>query len=149
MARACSCGGLGTSRPLVDSITLTMTQDTEPPNTPSMPGVSTDLRIITVDIDGLDEFGESMPVDFNHTRIYFGTAKNMADAVRVGSLTQPGMWNSGSMDPDVPVWVAAAVDNVGNESAMTEAQSVTPKKLVDDDSIRDELGAIVDKIGRR
>ena len=126
--------------PWSDSITLTMTQDTEPPNTPSMPGVSTDLRIITVDIDGLDEFGESMPVDFNHTRIYFGTAKNMADAVRVGSLTQPGMWNSGSMDPDVPVWVAvSAVDNVGNESAMTEAQSVTPKKLVDDDSIRDEL----------
>lgn len=133
--------------PWSDSVTLTMTQDTEPPNTPSMPGVSTDLRIITVDIDGLDEFGESMPVDFNHTRIYFGTAKNMADAVRVGSLTQPGMWNSGSMDPDVPVWVAvSAVDNVGNESAMTEAQSVTPKKLVDDDSIRDELGTIDDKI---
>ena len=51
------------------------------------------------------------------------------------------------MDPDVPVYVAvSAVDNVGNESAMTQAQWVTPKKLVDDDSIRDELGTIDDKI---
>ena len=47
----------------------------------------------------------------------------------------------GSMPADVPVWVAvSAVDNVGNESAMTPAQSVTPNKLVDDDSIRDAVG---------
>ncbi|MDN6458119.1 MAG: hypothetical protein L0K38_13960, partial [Yaniella sp.] len=51
------------------------------------------------------------------------------------------------MTPDVPVWVAvSAVDHVGNESAMSPAQSVTPRKLVDDSSIRDELGTIDDKI---
>ncbi|MGO2819019.1 MAG: hypothetical protein ACTIA4_13165 [Brevibacterium aurantiacum] len=133
--------------PWSDSITLTMTQDTEPPNTPSMPGVSTDLRIITVDIDGLDEFGESLPVDYNHHRIYFASSLNMTDAQQVGTLSNPGSWNSGSMEPDVPVYVAVtAVDNVGNESPMTPGQVVTPKKLVDDDSIRDELGTIDDKI---
>ncbi|MDN6353519.1 MAG: hypothetical protein L0K02_09525, partial [Corynebacterium sp.] len=46
--------------PFSDVVTLTMTQDTEPPNTPSMPTVTTDLRIVTVDVDGLDEFSESM-----------------------------------------------------------------------------------------
>ena len=35
--------------PWSDTVTLTMTQDTEPPNTPSMPTVTTDLRIVTVD----------------------------------------------------------------------------------------------------
>ncbi|MDN6530132.1 MAG: hypothetical protein L0K67_13820, partial [Brevibacterium sp.] len=96
---------------------------------------------------GLDEFGEAMPVDYNHTRIYFAAAEDMAGAERVGSLTQPGSWNSGSMAPDVPVWVAvSAVDHVGNESAMTPAQSVTPRKLVDDDSIRDAVEGIDDKI---
>ncbi|MDN6529818.1 MAG: hypothetical protein L0K67_12205, partial [Brevibacterium sp.] len=133
--------------PFSDVVTLTMTQDTEPPNTPSLPTVTTDLRIITVDIDGLDEFGEAMPVDYNHTRIYFAAAEDMVGAERVGSLTQPGSWNSGSMTPDVPVWVAvSAVDHVGNESAMTPPQSVTPQKLVNDDSIRDELTGIDDKI---
>ncbi|AZL08584.1 hypothetical protein [Brevibacterium aurantiacum] len=133
--------------PWSDTVTLTMTQDTEPPNTPSMPGVSTDLRIITVDIDGLDEFGEAMPVDYNHTRIYFAAAEGMAGAEMVGTLSNPGLWNSGSMAPGVPVWVAvSAVDHVGNESTMTLAQSVTPRKLVDDSSIRDELGTIDDKI---
>lgn len=133
--------------PWSDTVTLTMTQDTTPPPPPSLPLVETDLRIITVEWDGLDEDGEQMPVDFNHVRIYFAAAEDMDGAERVGSLTQPGMWNSGSMDPDVPVWVAvSAVDHVGNESAMTPAQSVTPKKLVDDDSIRDELGTIDGKI---
>ena len=133
--------------PWSDSITLTMTQDTTAPNIPSTPTVATDLRIITVDIDGLDEFGESMPVDYNHHRIYFASSLNMADAVQVGTLSNPGSWNSGSMEPDVPVYVAVtAVDNVGNESPMTPGQGVTPKKLVDDDSIRDELGTIDDKI---
>ena len=133
--------------PWSDTVTLTMTQDTEPPNTPSMPTVTTDLRIVTVEIDGLDEFGEAMPIDYNHTRIYFAAAEDMAGAEQVGTLTQPGSWNSGSMAPDVPVWVAvSAVDHVGNESAMTPAQSVTPRKLVDDSSIRDELTGIDDKI---
>lgn len=133
--------------PFSDVVTLTMTQDTEPPNTPSLPTVTTDLRIITVDVDGLDEFGESMPVDFDHTRIYFAPAEDMVGAEQVGTLTQPGSWNSGSMTPDVPVWVAvSAVDHVGNESAMTPAQSVTPKKLVDDDSIRDAVDGIDGKI---
>lgn len=133
--------------PFSDVVTLTMTQDTEPPNTPSLPTVSTDLRIITVDVDGLDEFGEAMPVDFDHTRIYFAPAEDMVGAEQVGTLTQPGSWNSGSMTPDAPVWVAvSAVDHVGNESAMTPAQSVTPRKLVDDSSIRDELTGIDDKI---
>lgn len=126
--------------PWSDIITLTMTQDTTAPNTPSMPTVSTELRIITVAVDGLDEFGEAMPVDFNHSRIYFATSANMADAVQVGTLSQPGSWNSETMAPDVPVYVAvSAVDNVGNESPMTASQEVTPKKLVDDDSIRDAL----------
>ena len=53
--------------PFSDIVTLTMTQDTEPPNAPSLPAVETDLRIVTVDWDGLDEFAEAMPVDFNHT----------------------------------------------------------------------------------
>ena len=133
--------------PFSDVVTLTMTQDTEPPNVPSLPTVETDLRIITVDWDGLDKSAEAMPVDFNHLRIYFAAAEGMAGAERVGSLTQRGTWTSGSMPADVPVWVAvSAVDNVGNESAMTPAQSVTPRKLVDDSSIRDELTGIDDKI---
>ena len=120
--------------PFSDIVTLTMTQDTEPPNAPSLPTVETDLRIVTVDWDGLDESAEAMPVDFNHLRIYFAAAEDMAGAERVGSLTQRGTWTSGSMPADVPVWVAvSAVDNVGNESAMTPAQSVTPRKLVDDE----------------
>lgn len=133
--------------PFSDIVTVTMTQDTTPPPPPSMPGVVTDLRIITVDWDGLDEDGEQMPVDFNHVRVYFGSTANMSNAQRVGSLTQAGSWNSGSMEPDTPVWVAiSAVDNVGNESAMTEAQEVTPRKLVDDESIRDAIEGIDDAI---
>ena len=133
--------------PWSDTVTLTMTQDTEPPSVPSLPTVETDLRIITVDWDGLDESAEAMPVDFNHLRIYFAAAEDMAGADRVGSLTQRGTWTSGSMPADVPVWVAvSAVDHVGNESAMTPAQSVTPKKLVDDQSIRDAVEGIDGKI---
>lgn len=133
--------------PWSNTVTLTMTQDTTPPPPPSLPTVETDLRIITVDWDGLDEDGEQMPVDFNHVRVYFAGAEDMTGAERVGSLSQRGMWNSGSMEPDEPVWVAAsAVDNVGNESVMTPAQSVTPRKLVDDDSIRDAVDGIDDKI---
>ena len=49
-----------------------------------MPTVTTDLRIVTVELDGLDEFGEAMPVDFNHTRIYFAAAEDMAGAEQVG-----------------------------------------------------------------
>ena len=147
MACACDRGRLEPSGPWSDTVTLTMTQDTEPPNTPSTPTVTTDLRIVTVDVDGLSGSGEAMPVDFDHTRIYFAPAEDMVGAEQVGTLTQPGSWNSGSMTPDVPVWVAvSAVDNVGNESAMTPAQSVTPRKLVDDSSIRDELTGIDDKI---
>ncbi|WP_181276012.1 GDSL-type esterase/lipase family protein [Brevibacterium oceani] len=133
--------------PFSDAVTLTMTQDTEPPNVPSLPTVATDLRIVTVDWDGLDEDGEAMPVDFNHVRIYFASAEDMAGAEQVGYLTERGIWTSGSMPADVPVWVAvSAVDNVGNESALTPAQSVTPKKLVDDDSIREAVEGIDDKI---
>ena len=133
--------------PWSDTVTLMMTQDTEPPSVPSLPTVATDLRIITVDWDGLDESAEAMPVDFNHLRVYFAAAEDMAGAERVGSLSQRGTWTSGSMPADVPVWVAvSAVDNVGNESALTPAQSVTPKRLVDDDSIRDELSTIDNKI---
>ncbi|TSI11976.1 hypothetical protein [Brevibacterium aurantiacum] len=133
--------------PFSDIVTLTMMQDTVPPNVPSLPNVETELRIVTVTVDGLDEFGEAMPVDFNHNRIYFAFAEDMAGAEQAGTLTQPGSWNSGSMAPDVPVWVAvSAVDHVGNESAMTPAQAVTPRKLVDDESIRGELSTIDDKI---
>lgn len=133
--------------PWSNTVTLTMTQDTTPPPPPSLPTVETDLRIITVDWDGLDEDGERMPVDFNHVRVYFAVAEDMAGAEQVGYLTQTGTWNSGSMPADVPVWVAvSAVDNVGNESDMTPAQSVTPKKLVDDESIRDAVEGIDDKI---
>lgn len=133
--------------PWSDTVTLMMTQDTEPPSVPSLPTVATDLRIITVDWDGLDESAEAMPVDFNHLRVYFAAAEDMAGAERVGSLSQRGTWTSGSMPADVPVWVAvSAVDNVGNESALTPAQSVTPKRLVDDDSIRDAVTGIDDKI---
>ena len=133
--------------PFSGTVTLTMTQDTTPPPAPSVPGVVTDLRIITVDWDGLDEASEQMPVDFNHVRVYFAATANMVGAEPVGYLTQAGSWNSGSMEPDVPVWVAiSAVDNVGNESAMTDAQEVTPRKLVDDDSIRDAINGIDDAI---
>lgn len=133
--------------PFSDAVTLTMTQDTTPPPPPSAPTVTTDLRIVTVDWDGLDESGEKLPVDFNHVRVYFAESANMADAERVGYLTQPGSWNSGSMEPDVPVYVAiTAVDNVGNESSRTPSQAVIPRKLVDDDSIREAVEGIEETI---
>ena len=133
--------------PFSKSVTMTMTQDTEPPPTPSTPTVETDLRIITVTIDGLDLDGQKMPPDYNHTRVYFSAAANMADAEWVGSLTQPGSWNSGSMEPDVPVYVAVtAVDHVGNESTRTPSQAVIPRKLVDDDSIREAVEGIEETI---
>ena len=133
--------------PFSKSVTMTMTQDTEPPPPPSTPTVETDLRIITVTIDGLDLDGQKMPPDYNHTRVYFSAAANMADAEWVGSLTQPGSWNSGSMEPDVPVYVAVtAVDHVGNESTRTPSQAVIPRKLVDDDSIREAVEGIEETI---
>ena len=133
--------------PWSNVVTLTMTQDTTPPPPPSAPIVSTGFRIVTVEWDGVDENGQEMPRDFSRVRVYLAPAEDMVGARLSGSLAYPGSWNSETMPADVPVWVAmTAVDRVGNESAMTAAVSVTPRQLVDDEKIREELDGLDDTI---
>lgn len=128
-----------------EPVTLTMTQDTTPPPLPSAPVVSTGFRIVSAEWDGLTADGTEMPTDFARVRVYIGTAESMSDARQVGSLPYPGTWNSETMPAGVQVWVAfTAVDRVGNESAMTAAVSVTPRALVDEGAIRDQLAGLAD-----
>ena len=126
--------------PWSDTVTLTMTQDTEPPNTPSMPTVTTDLRIVTVELTVSTSSAKPCPSTSTTPASTSPPPRIWSAPSRSARSRSPDRGTRGSWQPDVPVWVAvSAVDQVGNESAMTPAQSVTPQKLVDDSSIRDEL----------
>ena len=142
MACACDRGSFDPSRPLVGH----RDADHDAGHRTSEHPIycrqwTTDLRIVTVDCRWTRRVRRSHARRLQPhcastsppLRIWSGAEQvGIADAARIMEL--------GAMTRDVPVWVAvSAVDNVGNESAMTPAQSVTPKKLVDDDSIRDEV----------
>lgn len=132
-----------------DTVALQVAYDTEPPPSPMLRAedVTTTLGTVRVTATGLDSEGVEMPRDLSHFLVHTsGSQGGPWELVEVRPGDGPGLlWQSESLPADVAVWVQiTAMDTTGNESDPSAAHSVTPSRLVDEESIAADLQAVRD-----
>lgn len=129
IARASSAPGMWS-----DEVTATMAGDTDAPDKPSTPVVTSRLGQITVSWDGLTELGDPQPSDFLRTEVALGSSTNPTNIV--GSLPGPGSLIVTGQPYNASRYVRIrAVDKSGNYSVWSDNASISVQPLVDTDLI--------------
>lgn len=115
-------------------------KDAVPPPTPSDPVLSTRLGVIRVFWNGLTNSATSMPVDFDHVRVY------MSDDPTGPFTHEDTLYRSGvSVIPDQPYdqlryFYLTAVDRAENESTASNTESIATDQLVETDVSPGSIG---------
>lgn len=115
-------------------------RDTDPPNAPSGPSVSSRLGVLRVAWDGLDFDGLNMPSDFDHLQVWMGATPS-SEFEHVDTLYRAGV----SVIPNQPYgqerfFFFVAVDRAGNESDPSALGSGTTERLVPIDVTPGSIG---------
>lgn len=117
-----------------EEVTSTMAGDTNAPDKPSTPVVSSRLGQVTVTWDGLTHTGEAQPSDFLRLEVAIGSSTNPTNVV--GSLPGPGSLIVTGQPYNSSRYVRTrAVDKSGNYSTWSDNASISVQPLVDTDLI--------------
>lgn len=123
-----------------ETVPVMAERDTDPPEEPSEPQISSRLGVLRVAWDGLDFMGSNMPSDFDHLQVWMGESTN-DEFERVDTLYRAGV----SVIPNQPYgeerfFFFVAVDRASNESEPSAIASGTTERLVPIDVTPGSIG---------
>lgn len=127
-----------------NSTIAVVANDVTPPSVPSQPTLASELGVVTIHWDGLNESNGGMEADFDHVIVGRGTgAANIAEI----SAAQAGACDY--IDSQVAAgseyWYALrSIDHAGNKSDWSQAASITVASAVTPDDL-DKINADLDQ----
>lgn len=132
-----------------DEKLFTVTPDTTPPPIPSVPITTVSRGVVEVRWNGLDGTGAPMPTDFSHNEIAKGITGSTTTLYHQRLNHAGAVYVTGEPYNEPVYFRFRAVDTSGNKSAWSAAATVTPRPLVEEVDIAEEMARIEEEADAR
>lgn len=123
------------------TVSVTVESDVTPPSVPSMPVLESELGVVRVRSDGLNNVGGGFEPDTAYLAV--GRSASNGSWTGVGRIPVGGMWTDIGLSMGQTYWYALrAVDRSGNASAWSQGASIRVASAV----TQDELDGLADRV---
>lgn len=127
------------------TVSVTVESDVTPPSVPSMPVLESELGVVRVRSDGLNNVGGGFEPDTAYLAV--GRSASNGSWTGVGRIPVGGMWTDIGLSMGQTYWYALrAVDRSGNASAWSQGASIRVASAVTQDELDDLAGQVTDAV---
>lgn len=127
------------------TVSVTVESDVTPPSVPSMPVLESELGVVRVRSDGLNNIGGGFEPDTAYLAV--GRSASNGSWTGVGRIPVGGMWTDIGLSMGQTYWYALrAVDRSGNASSWSQGASIRVASAVTQDELDDLAGQVTDAV---
>lgn len=106
-------------------VMVDVAQDVTPPSVPSVPVLSSETGIVTIQWDGKTSTGALMDADFDHVEVGRGTGSTNINVIAATQSGAGDYLDTTLADGDIRYYALRAVDHAGNRSAWSTPAQIT------------------------